>query len=242
MKQLKAVIRKILRQSQAPIALTYRLSGGLLRGMYTEWGARHWSNLELGRWAALVKGDLVNVSGWTDLDKEGRRYRDYFPNRTSYTVSNIAGARGTALFDDGTLEIFLDLTTPLAAELKERYDVVLNHTVLEHIFPVQQAFRNLCELTRDLVIVVVPFSQIVHWEEGSYEDYWRFTPFSLRSMFRENGLEMIYLAHNDNPATDIYLLAVGSKRPEKWRDQLKAAGLLSNEGIPGTYLSNHRMP
>lgn len=39
---------------------------------------RVWSNRELEKFGHLFSGKGVNVSGWKDIDKEGKKYRDYF--------------------------------------------------------------------------------------------------------------------------------------------------------------------
>jgi len=94
---------------------------------------------------------------------------------------------------------------------------VFNHTTLEHIFDIRKAFENLCNMTKDVSIVVVPFSQVQH-ETESYKDYWRFTPSCMREMFRENGLEVIYEAESKDKKAAIYLLFVASRNPQKWKE------------------------
>ena len=175
---------------------------------------RVWSNRELARVAHLFQGDVVNVSAWKDIDKEGRHYRDYFVNAESYTLTNYAadtkGLQGYAN------EIFLDLEQPLPEDLTERFDVVFNHTTLEHIFDVQTAFANLCRMTRDIVILVVPFLQQYH---SSYGDYWRFSPLVIKRLFEAQGLEVVYQSFNSHAASSVYVFTVASKSPQRWRDE-----------------------
>ncbi len=173
---------------------------------------RKWSNQELKKFAPLFQGKIINVSAWKDQDKEGRRYKDYFENASEYWISNYYSEfRGF----QGNLEreIFLDLAVPLPVELENQFDVVFNHTTLEHIFDIFTAFQNLCRLTKDILIIVVPFLQEQHENFG---DYWRFTPMALRELMHRNNLEMIYINFNDTDNTSIYLFAIGSKSPEKW--------------------------
>ncbi|MBX6422820.1 class I SAM-dependent methyltransferase [Thermosulfurimonas sp. F29] len=173
---------------------------------------RKWSNQELQKFAPLFRGKVINVSAWKDQDKEGRRYKDYFENASEYCISNYYSEfRGF----QGNLEkeIFLDLTIPIPKELENQFDVVFNHTTLEHIFDVFTAFQNLCRLTKDILIIVVPFLQEQHEDFG---DYWRFTPLTLKKLMQQNNLEMIYINYNDTGNTSIYLFAIGSKNPEKW--------------------------
>ena len=180
--------------------------------MSTFRSARLWSNQELRRFSGELTGDVVNVSGSQDEDKEGRRYRDYFPRASSYSITNYKGFRGAAGVEG---EIFLDLTEHLPPQLERRFDVVFNHTTLEHIYEVHAAFRHLCEMSRDLVVVVVPFVQVTHWSD-SFGDFWRFTPMGLRRMYEENDLTVVHEAFGPRRGEPIYLLFVGSRRPERW--------------------------
>lgn len=180
--------------------------------------ARVWSNQELARIAPAFGGAVVNVSAWQDSDKVSRRYRDYFGNADSYTVTNYAGHHG---HQGGADERELDLTAALPEELRGRFDTVFNHTTLEHIFDVGTAFSNLCAMSRDAVIVVVPFAQIQH-ESASFGDYWRFTPTCLRELFARNGFEVVYEAANSPRNAAIYLLFVGVREASAWAGRLPA--------------------
>ena len=175
--------------------------------------ARIWSNVELKKISKLFAGDIINVSGWKDEDKQGGVYREYFSNAASYTVSNFGGERGY----QGN-EIYIDLEAELPTELCAKYDVVFNHTTLEHVFNMQIAFKNLCEMSKDVVIIVVPFMQEMHFIENSFKDYWRFTPYAITSLFESNGMKTVYMAGDTSKDHSIYLLAVGSKHPQKWKD------------------------
>lgn len=145
---------------------------------------------------------MINVSGEKDLDKQAREYRKYFINASEYSISNYE------LFDIQN-EILLDLEKELPVEYKNKWDVVFNHTVLEHIYDVRTAFANLCAMGRKAVVIVVPFVQGVHYKEGVYADYWRPTPLAIKKMFEENGFEMLYYTCNDMEYTNTYLLCVG---------------------------------
>ncbi len=178
--------------------------------------ARRWSNRELRRLAPSFDGAVVNVSGWDDRDKQGGRYAEYFTGASSYDRTNYTGHNG---FQGDSGEISLDLTQPIPDQLKARFDVVFNHTTLEHIFDVNTAFANLCAMSRDVVIVVVPFSQVQH-ESQSWGDFWRFTPTCLRKLFEVNGLSVVYEAESPDKNAAIYLLFVGSRQPDRWRGVL----------------------
>lgn len=174
---------------------------------------REWSNSELEKIAPFYYGTIVNVSGWRDEDQRGRLYRSYFPNAKEYSITNFVGART----DASPSTIQLDLTQDIPNGLRESFDVVFNHTTLEHVFDFKKAFSTLCALSKDTVILVTPFMQQVHYSEGSYGDYWRFTPMCLRRLFEDNGLSVIYQATNDNEWYISYVFTVATKQPDRWK-------------------------
>jgi hypothetical protein len=147
------------------------------------------------------------VSGWKDEDKQGGYYRDYFPRKTEYVITNYSskykGFQGTSN------EIGLDLTAPLPAELVERFDIVFNHTTLEHIFEVQTAFANLAKMCKQNLLVIVPFLQQQHGPE--YGDFWRFTPLAIKQLMEKNNLQLAYINYNDSTTESIYIIALGTK-------------------------------
>lgn len=170
---------------------------------------RVWSNRILRGLAPHFAGAVVNVSAWQDRDKEGGTYRDYFTAATEYWLTNWRSeARGFQ--GDLPNEIFLDLEQPVPQELNSRFDVVFNHTTLEHVFDVFTAFHNLCALSRDVVLLVVPFLQEQH---GDYGDYWRFTPQTLQRLFQKEGRSLDFVAWNDNNVDAIYIVAASALRP-----------------------------
>jgi hypothetical protein len=181
---------------------------------------REWSNRELRRFGGLFDGDVVNVSGWKDEDKEGGAYRDYFPNAASYTVTNFERGYG---FQGRPGEVLLDLTVPVRDELRSRFDVVFNHTTLEHIYNTDLAFENLCAMSRDVVIIVVPFLQPVHeGEDDAYSDFWRFSPAAVRKMFEERGLHPLYVSYNDDWLSSVYVFGIATRNPSKWTSRFES--------------------
>ena len=188
--------------------------------------ARIWSNRMLRRMAPMFQGDVINVSGWNDEDKEGGRYREYFTGARSYAITNYGGYRGQA--DDGA-DIRLDLEADLDPTLLACADVIYNHTTLEHVFDVFKAVSNLCAMTRDVVIVVVPAFQEEHPTEG-FGDYWRFMSGGLRRLFEANGLTPVLLASSPYRDTAVYHLCVASRRPEYWKSRLQGIDSRINDG------------
>lgn len=178
---------------------------------------RSWSNQEIRKIGKLVGGRVLNVSGWRDEDKNGGHYRDYFVNAERYDISNYSGESGVSGLAN---EVFLDLEKELPEELKGQYDVVFNHTTLEHVFDIRKAIANICALSRDTVIVVTPFLQQVHYIEGSFGDWWRPTPMCMTRLLEEQGFSVVYQSHNDNPWYIVYLITVASRHPERFAGKL----------------------
>ena len=173
---------------------------------------RLWSNGELARVGHLFSGDIVNVSAWRDEDKAGQRYKDYFPNARSYAITNFrADMRGYQGWDN---EIFLNLEDKLPGDLQRNFDVVYNHTTLEHVYEFRTAFANLCAMSRDAVIVVVPWLQAYH---SDYGDYWRFSPLAVARLFEENGFTPARITWTTEPGASVYVFAIGVRDAEKWR-------------------------
>lgn len=172
---------------------------------------RFWSNAELRRFSPLFQGRIINVSAWRDEDKEGNFYKSYFPQASVYHTSNLnTDYRG---YQGNENEIELDLMSDLPEGMQAAYDVVFNHTVLEHVYDFRKAFANLCAITRDMLIVVVPFVQQMHSRNG---DFWRFSPEAVKRMFEGEGMVPLYISFNNHPQASVYVFAIGTKHPEKW--------------------------
>ncbi len=166
---------------------------------------RLWSNAELRKFGPLFTGLTVNVSAWTDEDKEGGRYRDYFPNAADYWTTNYkSGQKGMQHVEK---EIFLDLEADLDPALAGRFDVVFNHTTLEHVFNFWKAFANMAAMSKEALILVVPYIQQVHGK--GYLDFWRFTPHAMNRLYRDAGMKMRYCSANGADQASIYLFCMG---------------------------------
>jgi hypothetical protein len=108
--------------------------------------------------------------------------------------------------------------------------VVFNHTTLEHIYNFQLAFHNLCLLSRDIVIVVVPFLQEMH--AGAYGDYWRFSPQALEKMFARENFDLLHLAFNNQKNTSVYVFALAARDPDRWSSRFDRNRLQLNPDVP----------
>lgn len=184
------------------------------RARHLDLSPRRWSNIELQKVAPLFPGKVVNISGWRDEDKAGGTYRQYFSRASEYQITNYWGSSAT---NDGHPDaLFLDLEQELPGPMRAAFDVVFSHTVLEHVYDIQKAVRNMADMSRDIVIMIVPFLQDEHYSPKIYGDYWRFTPLSIKKLLEAQGLTLIHLSHNATPWYPVYLFAVASRHPERW--------------------------
>lgn len=197
---------------------------------------RVWSNNELKKIAHIFEGDVLNVSAWKDEDKQKSYYRNYFISANSYYISNFKSEhKGITGLDK---EIYLDLEQPTPEDLVHKFDIVFNHTTLEHVYHFQKAVTCLCEIARECVIIVVPYIQQMHGV--GYGDYWRFTPQALKMMFEDRGLNLRYCSANGASRSSIYLFAVATK-VNKYDDQIPYRFDLKidvNQPIYGRKLNN----
>ena len=177
---------------------------------------RFWSNMILRNIAPHFAGRVVNCSGWADEDKFGSHYRHYFTGATEYAVTNYSGGaqQGSYTFLENSYQ--LDLEKALPSELRQRFEVVYSHTVLEHVFDVSQAVRNICEMSTDAAIVVIPWTQLIHVMEDKFGDYWRFTPECLERMFAVHGMMPVCHHGTDIPGSSVYYASVFSRTPDKY--------------------------
>ena len=202
--------------------------GAMKRVARNEVRPRNWSNAELRKFAPLFDGDVINVSGWRDEDKTGGHYRDYFTAATSYCVSNYRGESGVT---GAAGEVFVDLEADLPQELARRYQVVFNHTTLEHVFDIRKAIANICALSHDTVILVTPFLQQVHYIEGSFGDWWRPTPMCVERLLEQQGFHVVYQSSNDNPWYIVYIVTVACRDPDHHRNQLEFTKTAQDTGV-----------
>jgi hypothetical protein len=170
---------------------------------------RTYSNVCLKRILALLNvKSVLNVSGWDDGDKEGGRYSDYFSQKVNkYEVSH---------FEDDYLRSDTDLSKivinleDVDYQAVKKFELVFSHTVLEHVFDQQNAFRIMCSLAEKYVVGVVPMINVLHWEK-TYDDYWRFTPHGIRKLFENNEFKLVHLEIGPTLSISQYIIFVGAR-------------------------------
>lgn len=207
--------------------------------------ARIWSNEELKKYAKLFGGEIVNVSAWKDEDKQGGFYKEYFVNADSYSITNYGGTYGESGGEIDLPEYALDLTSPLPEFLSLKFDTVFNHTTLEHIYDNRLAFKNLCNMARDAVIVVVPWVQQVHIVEGAFNDYWRYSPYAMELLYNENGFDMVVCNWNNDFDSAVYLFCIGIRKDKREKypgfEKVKVTNDIPAGRWIGTYRSRDRI-
>jgi hypothetical protein len=215
---VRALSNRINRTSAIQRALRlghWALTGAAKRLAADAWHPRRSTNRVLRAYLSIFGGEIINISGWEDRDKEGSFYRDYFGARTRYVVSNIGGETGMPRTMPGDVEsIYLNLDRPLPSELQGAFDVAFSHTVAEHVFDPHRTFEALTSLSRDVVITVVPFAQGVHYT-SSYGDYVRLTPLFLKRFFEGRGFTVLLSVSNDQPFLPVYTVFIASRQPSR---------------------------
>ena len=217
----KDILKRIRRMGKKTIKwIPNKMLLFCLRYLYVIWrmknrecDARKWSNDELGKIAPIFKGSVLNVSAGEDKDKEGGVYKNYFYNASSYIISNYKKVSNC----EEQLEI--DLSIPLTEKgiSISPFDVVYTHTVLEHVYQIDVAIENLCKLSNDITITIMPFLQCFHSIKGLYGDYWRVTPYALVNMFKKHCFETVYISWSNDFLGNIYLFHIASKKPQQWQ-------------------------
>lgn len=167
-----------------------------------------WRNKELRKVVSKIPFEsVINVSGWDDEDGEGRKYISYFPTAKTYWVSNIEGQKGLSGSID--YKIRINLEEKIVGSHYRSWDLVFCHTTLEHIFHVETAFKNLCNLSKSMVVLVVPYSAPWHEVNADWGDYWRFTPLSIKRLFEANGFGITHISVS--PGGIKYIFAVAGR-------------------------------
>lgn len=181
---------------------------------------RKWSNNELKKFSKNFYGDVINISGWKDSDKQNSFYKNYFYNCKNYFISNWSFSERGQESNLLEHEYLIDLEKTLEEKFIRKFEVVFNHTTLEHVFDIYKAFQNLCAMSNDTVIIVLPFLQEQH-TNSDFEDYWRVSPQAIKKMFERNNFNLAYINSNDDNNSSIYIFAVGCSKNSKNFDWIK---------------------
>ena len=164
---------------------------------------RLWSNIVLAKLVRQLDAESVlNVSGADDSDKDGKKYRDYFANPSTYHISYYGGYRG----ESG--DFYLDLSEDVSPDIPV-YDFVICHTVLEHVYDIFRAAKNLRILTGKYLVVVVPEVQETHGVDD-FDDYWRFTKSGLAQLLYRAGFKHVIVEGSPPWIGSRYLFAFAS--------------------------------
>ena len=99
-----------------------------------------------------------------------------------FTAVDLVASRGT--------ELIVDLNEPIAADLRETFDVVLDAGTMEHCFNVGQAIRNIVDMTKvqGFVIHLNPMSMLNH-------GFFNFSPTFYHDFYTQNGHQLLSPLH-----------------------------------------------
>lgn len=173
---------------------------------------RLWSNEDVRKVGELLGHlhGIINVSGDLDEDKYGSHYRNYF-NTAKYDISNyesddFRGGSGDSLK--------IDLEKPIPSSLLNSYELVFNHTTLEHVWDVRMAMDNLVKLSSRYIYIIVPFKQKLHFYDEGFKDYHRLTHFWFREYAKRNQLKVLYENYGPKDSLDVYISVLLSKNQQ----------------------------
>jgi len=83
------------------------------------------------------------------------------------------------------------------------FDLIIMTQVLEHIWDFRRALSELFRISKDYVIVDVPFMYPFHQDDmrqttwDNWDDYWRFTPSAFKKLLLEAGFKDVKILYND---------------------------------------------
>ena len=139
---------------------------------------------------AEIRKDSKDISKWHNWPFDIYESKDVFQKLgyASYFV-DIIPFRG--------VERVLDLNNPIewsAADLLEKFDVVIDPGTLEHIFNIGQAFKSVLALLKPggIVIHLNPINQINH-------GFWSISPTAYWDFYKQNGCEILEVSTLGGP-------------------------------------------
>jgi len=130
----------------------------------------------LNRFLKSISSDYKNLdileigSGDVGINQSAE---DIFTNAKSFVQTDVNKRYGHK---------YLDITSEI--QIEEKFDLVLCTNVLEHIFDVKPAIKNLNYLLKEngQLVISVPFIYPLHDEP---KDFWRFTEHALNKLFSD---------------------------------------------------------
>ena len=125
-------------------------------------------------WAEPLTGRVLSIGSGHDQDKEGRTYREYFPNASTYHTSEPVPSPHCDLVVD---------VMDMGDIADGAYDAIFWSGVLEHVcnpfVAVDECYRVLS--SGGTFLLGVPFAQPLH---RMPQDYWRFTESAVIHLLR----------------------------------------------------------
>jgi SAM-dependent methyltransferase len=157
--------------------------------------ARLESNAWIEAAAKYVTGNVLSIGSGSDLDGQGRKYRQYFSKTESYQTSEVSLR--------ATTDLVLDVRNMEGIEDGE-YDCVFCSGVLEHVDDLFGAMREIARILRTggVLLLGVPLAQKIH---RAPQDFWRMTIHGVRYLLENNGFKAALITPiagpEDFPAT-----------------------------------------
>lgn len=138
--------------------------------------SRQESNSWLKRYALDIVGSVLSIGSGTDEDQEGRKYRDYFINCSSYTTSEI-----TSEFE---VDMILNVCSMTQIQ-NNSFDCVFCSGVLEHVDDYRSGLKEITRILKcgGILLLGLPFRQSIHLAPN---DYWRFTEYGIKYMLQDD--------------------------------------------------------
>ena len=152
---------KVLKMFQSTIHQMFRSKMSHARRDSNRWLLRHGED---------IGGAVLSIGSGNDTDGTGMQYRDYFPQASSYTTSEI--------IPDLAADLVLDVRS-MPEITNDSYDCVLCSGVLEHVDNYQQGMSEITRILKSggILLIGLPFRQAIHM---SPNDFWRFTEHGIR--------------------------------------------------------------
>lgn len=152
------------------------ITNSLRRGTSVPSRSRTESNRWLRRQCKDIQGDVLSIGSGNDSDREGKLYRDYFSQASSYTTSEVS--------EEFNSDLVVDVRSMPEIE-DEVYDCIFCSGVLEHVDDFHAGLNEITRIlkTDGILLLGTPFRQAIHL---SPQDFWRFTEHGVRFLLKES--------------------------------------------------------